>query len=156
VDQFGVIRGSSTLNPTNRPYMLKDACPAAIRAALPESDHIWEGNSICIEKDIDDALRERIKQEIVIGYLEFGLTHNIEKYVSIMPAHIWQTFFIQTGWDVSYPGDELIIDKQKTRAGEIIVSKENLERVRQATKIFESVLSSSSRLSSKAASVKAS
>ena len=56
---------------------------------LPHAQDVWEGTRICIDKALPSALREQIKWEIVLGYLEFGLQNGIKKYVGIMQNFIW-------------------------------------------------------------------
>ena len=134
------VHGTSRLNPTDRPYMLKDLWPDMVEGPLPRSPHVWEGTRICIDKALPGHLRERIKWEIVLGYLEFGRANQIEKYVGIMQTFIWTRVFMQSGWGAAYLGDERLIDGIKTRAGEVIVSEEALERVRRKTGIDGPVL----------------
>jgi len=140
LDAHGIVRGCSRLNPTDRPYMLKDLWPEMVQGSLPLSPTIWEGTRICIEKNLPPALRERIKWEIILGYLEFGLENGIEKYIGVMQNFIWHRVFIQSGWGAEYLGDDCLIDGIRTRAGQVIVSKEAQERVRNKTGIHEKVL----------------
>ena len=77
--------GTSRLNPTCGPYMLKDIWSDMVEGhELPASSDVWEGTRICIDKGLPAAQRERIKWEIVLGYLEFGLANGIKAYVGIM------------------------------------------------------------------------
>lgn len=140
LDASGLVRGCSRLNPTDRPYMLKDLWPYMVDQPLPCSSRIWEGTRICIEKNLPSEDRDRIKWEIVLGYLEFGLVNNIEKYVGVMQNFIWRRVFIQSGWGANYLGAEQIIDGIKTRAGEVIVSQEALQRVQATVGIQDKVL----------------
>lgn len=140
IDRYGIVRGCSRLNPTNRPYMLQDLWPHMVEGPLPASPQIWEGTRICIEKDLPGEQRERVKWSIILGYLEFALANNIEKYIGVMQNFIWRRVFIQSGWGAEYLGEELLIDGIKTRAGEVIVTPEALERVRATTGIHEPVL----------------
>jgi len=140
IDTYGLVRGCSRLNPTDRPYMLRDIMSSMVEGPLPASPNIWEGTRICIEKDLPAGRRERIKWEIVLGYLEFGLANGIQKYVGVMMNFIWQRVFIQSGWGAEFLGPEHIIDGVKTRAGQVIVSADALERVRRTTGITTPVL----------------
>lgn len=146
LDSFGIVRGCSRLNPTDRPYMLQDLWPHMVDNALPSSPHIWEGTRICVEKDLAGDVRERIKWEIVLGYLEFGLANNIHKYVGIMQNFIWRRVFTQSGWDADYLGEEKLIDGIKARAGQVMVTPEALQRVRTTTGIHEAVLQNQYRI----------
>lgn len=141
LDDSGNVCGTSRLNPTDRPYMLKDIWPHMVEGTeLPNSYDVWEGTRICIDKGLPGVMRERIKWEIVLGYLEFGLANGIKKYVGIMQNFIWLRVFVQSGWGAEYLGPDHIIDGIKTRAGQVIVSEDALERVRYKTGIHEPVL----------------
>jgi N-acyl-L-homoserine lactone synthetase len=133
--------GTSRLNPTSRPYMLKDIWPNMVEGhELPESRDVWEGTRICIDKALPSQVRERIKWEIVLGYLEFGLANGIARFVGIMQNFIWLRVFIQSGWGAEYLGPEHLIDGIKTRAGQVHVSPDALQRVRDKTGIQDIVL----------------
>lgn len=140
LDAKGIIRGCSRLNPTDRPYMLRDLWPQMVEQPLPASPTVWEGTRICIEKELPGPDRDRVKWSIVLGYLEFGLQNGITKYVGVMQNFIWRRVFIQSGWGANYLGEERLIDGIKTRAGEVLVSEEALARVRSTVGILEPVL----------------
>lgn len=137
------VRGCSRLNPTSRPYMLRDLWPTMVKVPLPSSPYIWEGTRICIEKELPGAERDHIKWSIVLGYLEFGLQNGIERYIGVMQNFIWRRVFIQSGWGANYLGDEHLIDGIKTRAGEVLVSQDALNRVRATVGICTPVLQNS-------------
>ena len=70
VDDQNQVCGTSRLNPTSSPYMLKDIWPHMIEGhELPNTHDVWEGTRICIDKARPGHLRERIKWEIVLGYV---------------------------------------------------------------------------------------
>jgi len=141
LDEKRRVQGTSRLNSTLSPYMLKDIWPHLVEGhALPCAADVWEGTRICIDKALPGAARERIKWEIVLGYLEFGLAGGITRYIGIMQSFIWLRVFIQSGWGAEFLGPEHLIDGIKTRAGQVHVSREALRRVREKTGIFEPVL----------------
>jgi N-acyl-L-homoserine lactone synthetase len=143
VDEYKNVRGISRLNPTDRPYMLKDLWPDMVTGQLPNSPYVWEGTRICIEKSLPGYIREKIKWEIVLGYLEFALKNRIEKYIGVMQNFIWHKVFVQSDWGAEFLDDEKIIDGIKTRAGQVMVSEAALQRVRTKTGIFYDVLRNS-------------
>lgn len=140
IDDDGIVRGCSRLNPTDRPYMLKDLWPHMSDAPLPNDARIWEGTRICIDKSLSGELREQIKWEIVLGYMEFALDNNIEKYIGVMMNFIWRRVFIQAGWNPTYLGSERLIDGLKTRAGMIHVCPEIHKVIKDKTGIDKKVL----------------
>lgn len=141
LDEQNRVQGTSRLNPTSSPYMLKDLWPEMVEGhPLPCAADVWEGTRICIDKALPGAVRERIKWEIVLGYLEFGLANGITRFIGIMQNFIWLRVFIQSGWGAEFLGPEHRIDGIKTRAGEVHVTREALQRVRAKTGISEPVL----------------
>jgi acyl homoserine lactone synthase len=147
-DSDRTVRGTSRLNPTDRPYMLSDIWADMVtEKPLPHSPDIWEGTRICIDKALPGELRERIKWEIVLGYLEFGLARSITTYVGIMQNLIWSRVFIQSGWGAEFLGPEKLIDGIRTRAGQVHVSAEALQRVRYKTGICDPVLKNAEAVS---------
>ena len=142
-DDQRVVRGASRLNPTDRPYMLKDLWPDMVsKQDLPSSISVWEGTRFCVDKDLASAaLRREIISEIVCGYLEYGLSEGIDLIVGVMPTLIWRSVFVKSGWQVDYLGEEKVLaDGSRVIAGELSVSVENLEKVRQKTGITGSIL----------------
>ncbi len=141
LDDSGILRGCSRLNPTDRPYMLQDLWPHMVNGPLPRSCSVWEGTRICIEKALPAELRERIKIEMVLGYLEFGLDNRIEKYIGVMQNFIWKRVFVHSGWDIQYLGSECLIDGQKIHAGEGLVTPATLQAIRLKNGVQNRVLS---------------
>lgn len=146
IDEDGLVRGCSRLNPTDRPYMLKDLWPEMADDTLPEASTIWEGTRICIDKSLPGALRERVKREIVMGYMEFGLANGIDKYIGVMMNFIWRRVFIQSGWEPTYLGGERLIDGLKTRAGMIQVSPKIHQILKEKTDTHYKVLQNDLRV----------
>jgi acyl homoserine lactone synthase len=140
LDEGNAVRGCSRLNPTDRPYMLRELWPQLADRPLPSSPFVWEGTRICIEKELPGDLRQRIKWEIVLGYLEFGLANGIMKYIGVMQTYIWRKVFIASGWGAEFIGGEGRIDGARSRVGEVLVSAEALDRVRRTTGIVTPVL----------------
>jgi acyl homoserine lactone synthase len=141
-DENGDVRGTSRLMPTDRPYMLKDLWPESVEnIALPASTRIWEGSRFCIDRKLPQFLRRRITAEIVCAYLEFALARNITAIIGIMPPLIWKSVFINAGWDVEFLGKAGHYGGgRKNIAGQMHVSAEALEQVREKTGISHPVL----------------
>jgi len=142
-DEENIVRGSSRLNPTDRPYMLGELWPEMVtRKPLPSSWSVWEGTRFCVDKEFGDAaLRRRIISELVCSYLEYGLLLRMTSIVGVMPPLIWRSVFIKSGWNVEYLGEMTTFqDGSKVIAGELAVSPENLDKVRRRTGISERLL----------------
>jgi acyl homoserine lactone synthase len=87
-------------------------------------------------------MRKRIVQEIVAGYLEFGLNQGITHIVGVMYPAYWRNIFVSNGWDVEWLGDVSKSDEgHKIVAGSLTVSEAILQKVRAKTGIYENVLS---------------
>jgi acyl homoserine lactone synthase len=141
-DKSGRARGSSRLYPTDRPYMLQEVFPHLVsRVAMPKSAQIWEGSRFCVDESLAPELRQRIIQELVIGYLEFGLAQGISHMIGVMYPVYFRSIFIKNGWEVEWLGEAARSEEgHKIVAGSATVSRAALQRVRQATGIYETVL----------------
>jgi N-acyl-L-homoserine lactone synthetase len=142
-DENGIVRGSSRLYPTNRPYMLKEFFSnLAGKHELPCSEKVWEGTRFCVDKNASPELRKRIIQEIIIGYLEFGLDNDIENYIGIMLPLYWRNIFIKNGWDVDFWVEPIKIENgTKIQSGKVSVSNSILQTVRKKTGIYNRIIS---------------
>ena len=141
-DRAGKAQGSSRLFPTDRPYMLEEVFPHLVsKTPIPKSHRVWEGSRFCIDSGLQPETRKRIMQEMVVGYLEFGLDQGISHFVGVMYPAYWRNIFISNGWDVEFLGEPHKSEEgHKIIAGRGIVSRATLEKVRLKTGIRESVL----------------
>ena len=86
-------------------------------------------------------MRKRIMQEIIVGYLEFGLDQGVINFVGVMYPAYWRNIFISNGWDVEFLGEPHRSEEgHKIVAGSVTVSRAALEKVRGKTGIRETVL----------------
>jgi acyl homoserine lactone synthase len=141
-DRAGKALGSSRLYPTDRPYMLQEVFPhLANKKPLPASSEVWEGSRFCIDASLTPKKRQRIIQEIIIGYLEFGLDYGITNIIGVMYPVYYRNIFIRNGWDVEWLGDVCrSTDGHKIIAGSLTISESVLRKVREITGIFETVI----------------
>lgn len=141
-DAAGRAIGSSRLYPTDRPYMLQESfAHLADKAPLPSSPHVWEGSRFCVDARLPSEQRQRIIQELVIGYLEFALSHKLESILGVMFPVYWKNIFIKAGWNVAWLGEVQRSDEgHKIIAGELRVAPAVLEAVRRSTGITTTVL----------------
>jgi len=141
-DKSGKARGSSRLYPTDRSYMLQEIFPHLVsKTPMPKSYRIWEGSRFCVDSSLPPEMRKRIVQEIILGYLEFGLDQRITRFVGVMYPAYWRNIFIKNGWDVEFLGEPQRSEEgHKIIAGSVRVSSAALSRVREATGIREPVL----------------
>lgn len=141
-DSDGVVRGSVRVVPTDRPYMIKDLWPELIEnRPLPDSLSVWEATRFCIDRSVSPELRSRIKHELVLAFIEFGLRNDIKEMVGIMPPKLWQNVFVKSGWDITYLGKEKDLGKDGIIvAGLMPISLAVLEKVRATTGISQPVL----------------
>jgi acyl homoserine lactone synthase len=141
-DRDGKARGSSRLYPTDRPYMLQEVFPQLVnKIPLPASAQVWEGSRFCVDASLEPEKRQRIIQEIVIGYLEFGLVQGITRIIGVMYPAYYRNIFIRNGWEVEWIGDAAKSKEgHKIIAGSLTVSQAVLRNVRAKTGIYENLL----------------
>lgn len=138
----GVAVASSRLYPTDRPYMLQQSFSHLVTEIdMPNTNQVWEGSRFCVAKNLPAEERKRVIQEIVIGYLEFGLLHNIKSIVGVMYPVYWNNIFVKSGWNVEWLGEIHKSDEgHKIVAGELKISEATLKNVRAITGIKTEVL----------------
>lgn len=142
-DADGRAIASSRLYPTDRPYMLQDVFSDLVtEIEIPKATSVWEGSRFCVAKDIPPETRKKLIQEIVVGYLEFGLVRGIQSIVGVMYPVYWNNIFVKSGWNVSWLGEiKKSEEGHKIVAGELKISEAVLQNVRKITGIENSVLS---------------
>jgi len=135
-------RGSSRLYPTDRPYMLQEIFPHLVsKISLPQSAEVWEGSRFCVDASLPPQTRQRIIQELIIGYLEFGLDQGITSIVGVMYPAYCRNIFFRNGWEVEWLGDVgRSTEGYKIVAGSLSVSRAVLRKVRENTGIYERVI----------------
>jgi N-acyl-L-homoserine lactone synthetase len=141
-DKDGKARGSSRLYPTDRPYMLEEIFPHLVsKIEIPKSTKVWEGSRFCVDAGLDPQMRKRIVQEVVVGYLEFGLAQGITNIIGVMYPAYYRNIFIGNGWDVEWIGEASKSEEgHKIIAGSLTISEAVLKKVREKTGIHETVL----------------
>ena len=141
-DEKKAVRGVSRLYPTDRPYMLEEIFADLIEDQnIPKSHKIMEGSRFCVDQTLPPEVRKTIIKELVIAYLEYGLEKNIDAFVGVMYPAYWRNIFLKSGWDVTWLGDvKKCADGNRVRAGKVLVSEQNLQKVREVTGITETIL----------------
>lgn len=136
----GHVLGCSRLTPVSQGSMLQDIWPDMV--SNPQNifrEGVWEGTRFCIDKSLPAHLRQRICQEIVLSYLEFGLQTGMEKIIGIMPPRILNTVFGSAGCRYQSIGPRKLIDSCTIQAASMQVSQEQLAFARVVTGITGSV-----------------
>jgi len=141
-DKRGIAHGVSRLYPTTFPYMLEQVFSHLVtKRPLPKSEASYECSRFCINKDLPKEQRKRIAAEIVLGYLEYGLSQNIKEIVGVMLPVYWRNLLEANGWPITALGPiTRLPDGHKVMAGSGTISGEILANVRRVTGIKSSVL----------------
>ncbi len=140
-DSDGVARGSVRTVPTDRPYMLKDLWPGIVeKIPLPESLSTWEATRFCVDSVLPKDQKRRVKHELVLAFLEFGLKNDISQMIGVMPPKLWKSCFIDSGWDIDFLGPETQAGSDIIVAGLMPISLGVLKNVRETTGIPHPVL----------------
>lgn len=104
-DEDFKVRAVSRINPTDRPYMLKDIWPELVtKYPMPSSPKIWESSRMCIDKYLDPITRKRIASEIVLAHYEFCTLFGIERVLGVMPPFIFKTVWQRSGTSMETMG----------------------------------------------------
>lgn len=137
----GSALGVSRLMPAEHACMLRDLWPELIAdSRIPDWQNVWEGTRFCIDASLPPAQRTRIKNELVLAYLELGLHMGFSHIVGLMPRYILRAVFQRSGVDYQPLGPVKNIDGIKTQAAVMAVNYEQLQTAREVTKIKSPVL----------------
>ena len=122
--------------------MLQEIFPQLVsKISMPKSYRVWEGSRFCVDSSLQPEMRKRIMQEIIVGYLEFGLDQGVSNFVGVMYPAYWRNIFISNGWDVEFLGEPYRSDEgHKIIAGSGTVSRAVPKKVRDKTGIRQTVL----------------
>ena len=134
-DENNTVRAVSRLYPTDRPFMLKEHFPHTVTYGdIPSGRQVFEGSRFCIDNSLDSKLRRQAANEIIVAYLEYGLSIGIMQIVGIMYPAYWTNLFSKYGWQPEWLGDYFVTSEgAKSRAAVLPLSQAVLNKVRSAT-----------------------
>lgn len=140
-DKAGQARGVARLNPTDRPYLLRDVFPDFVtNGELPENPNIWEGTRFGVDRELDAETRQRVIGELLLGCLEFGLGMGVRQYLVLMPLLVLKKIFPRMGCSVELVGPCQRMGKDMIAPAYCQVSASILQQVRETTGVTNSVL----------------
>jgi len=141
-DSLGIARGSSRLCKTDRAFMLQEHFSQFVTYQdMPSGIDTLEGSRFCIDKTMDIYERQRIAHEIVIAYLEYGISNGIKRIIGIMYPTYLQNLFANNGWQPVWLGETLKTpDGKKSRAAILPVNQGILDNVRARTGIYQQII----------------
>ncbi len=141
-DSAGKVRAGSRISPTNRPYMIRDLWPDAVKySELPSSPRVWEVTRLFIDKSLSPEMRRAAHGEMLCAYHEFAQQNGITNYIGVAPPGLWKYTFLKCGWPVEFVGDTLDIGySEKIIAGMVETTADILENVQRTMGINYSVL----------------
>jgi acyl homoserine lactone synthase len=141
-DDNSEVRAVSRLYPTDRPFMLKEHFANTVTyREIPSGQHVLEGSRFCIDNSLDSKLRRQAANEIILAYLEYGLSVGITQIIGIMYPAYWTNLFSKYGWQPEWLGENFLTSEgTKSRPAILPVSADVLNRVRSAIGIHSSVI----------------
>lgn len=141
-EKTGEALGTARLTPISQHCMIKDLWPDLIDdpACLLTPPNVWEATRFCIEKSLPVADRIRISRELVIAQIEAGLLAGIDSIIGIMPTFILNSVYKKAGCEFELLGPMKRIDGFKIKAAKMVISEDQLKRVRKETGIYKFVL----------------
>lgn len=141
-DEAGVVRGCTRIFPTTRPYMIEEIWAEALENMRPPKSHrIWEASRFCIDRDLPIEQRRRIHGELLCGFQEFGIRHDVDWMIGVMTPPIWRFVFTNAGWPIEFLSKEYVLNpKEKILIGRMNISRNILNNVRTKFGIHNDVL----------------
>lgn len=143
-DDAGAARGVMRLNPTTRPYMIEDVWPDSVTSMpLPKSADIWEATRCGIDHDLPKQQRDRVGHELMLAYQELGLRLGARALVAVSEPWVWDRMCSRRGWLITMIGEAFEYDGWTLIPVMMPISRAILQRMRENTGIYESVLEAS-------------
>ncbi len=141
ISPAGKVCGTARLNPTDRPYMLRDKFPFMVEfEPLPNSPLILEGSRICIDNDLPGTLRMRIKNELVLAYYEYAFAHGAHTVIGLMQTLIMRRVYGSAGCRPQALGREQMIGDQRCVASKMAIAPDLYEQVKTKLGISHPVI----------------
>jgi len=137
----GRVCGTARLNPTDRPYMLRDKFPHMIEyEPLPHSIQILEGSRICIDNDLPSDLRVQIKNELVLAYYEYALAEGAHTIIGLMQTLIMRRVYGSSGCCPVKLGSEQMLGDQRCVAAKMSITPDMYEQVKKKLGVQKPVI----------------
>jgi len=137
----GHVFGVSRLSPVSEGCMIADLWPQMLSGdeLARMTGTVWEGTRFCVERSLPPDRRRRIVQELVLAYIEFGLGHDIDTIIGIMPGIVLRRVFRDAGVQYDILARSMI-EGHRIEAARMTISMAALEAVRRATGLRSPVL----------------
>ncbi len=146
LDSAQNVRATVRLNPTDRPYMLKDKFSHMIQfEPAPQSSRVLEGSRICIDKSLPPDQRTRAKNALVLGFYEYGLHYGVDTIIGLMQTLVMRRVYGSSGCEPSPMGETQVIGDQRCLAAKMTISEQKLKEVRLKLGIRAPVISNLAR-----------
>ena len=139
------VQGCVRLLPTTGPNMLRDPFPALLDGqAAPTSGAIWKssrfGVDLCTREAKTAGSIARATYELFAGMIEFGLMRQLTDIVTVTDARM-ERLLCRVRWPLRRLGSPRSIGKTIAVAGDLEVSRERLQCVREAGRLDGPVIS---------------
>lgn len=137
LNEEGEVDACTRLLPTDGPYLLGDVFPDLVEVMpIPHNNHTWETSRFCADRR---TAPKNIVGLLVAAMLEFGLSVDMQNYVSISDIRI-EPLLKRHGWNPVRLGEPKFTGTDYA-AGEIFeVSMEALNSVRAKSGITHPLL----------------
>lgn len=140
-DPEGVARGVVRASPTDIPYMIADIWPELVtEEELPRSAEVWECTRLAVDPTAPAALRREIRNELVVGMIEFGVARSITRFLHLTPMAFVRSIFWGNDFNTGLIGGPSPIDGIACGVCATECSAQALETVRAATGISAPVI----------------
>jgi len=142
LDERQVVRGTIRVNCMDKPTMLSEVFKDLVTfEELPTTDDCWEGTRICIDRELSGELRSQIKNELVMGTIEFCMSKGGKFLYGMMQNAIFRYVYEKTGVQLTYLGATYEIGGQKCRVAKHPTNLTLLMSLRMITGIHRPIVS---------------
>lgn len=123
--------GSIRLLPTNEPHILGDLFPGLCDGPVPRGPAIWELTRGCLSPAVSSVLRTEVRNKLTTAVVEYALHRGIRSYTCIADS-AWLRAIPQLGWACSSLGDAMLVDRCRTGALRVDITRDTPARLESA------------------------
>lgn len=90
VSDQGRCVGVCRLVQTIHPYMIEEVFPKLLPYPAPKRPEVWEATRFVVAADLPPACRDQALKRLIVGVQRFGIDHQVDHFLGLMPMAIWR------------------------------------------------------------------
>jgi|GEM_PF-4883451 len=114
------------------PYMIEEVFPNFLPYEVPKTESVWETTRFVVDASLTPDLRRVALGELIIAVQQFGLDHNLDRFVAVMAVPMFKRALVRNGVDLDIHVDRAcLIDNKNTTAADVYISQATIDYIRE-------------------------